>query len=217
MKATRKTAILVGALFIVTTFTYSIGDGILQELFKASNFPLRISEHTNLVVMAALLQLSCGVGVVAIAVLMYPIFKKSDEKIAIWYVGIRIVECAVIAVSVVRILALKEVGEYQIAELDILKALGAAAIANYQGSFIVLALVLAFGALAFYYGLFKNSLLPKFIPIWGAVAVVLMVIGLIMEALGFPRLIVLYLPMGLNELFLGFWLLFRGFRQKSPV
>ncbi|WP_394746974.1 DUF4386 domain-containing protein [Spongiimicrobium salis] len=215
MRAMRKTAIWVGALFIATTFTYSIGDGILQELFLSPNFPLGVSDRTTAIVIAVLLQLLCGLGVVGIAVLMYPIFNTENIKIAIWYVGIRSIKCAIIAINGVHMLTLSAIGKSQIENVDTLTTLGAMIIADYHGSFIFLALVLAFGALAFYYGLFKMALVPKFIPIWGIIAVVLMGIGLVMEALGYSRNIGFYLPMGLNELFLSFWLLVKGFASSE--
>jgi len=56
-------------------------------------------------------------------------------------------------------------------------------------------------------------LIPRFISIWGIIAVILMVAGLVIDMLGATPNIMLYIPMGANELFLGLWLLFKGFNS----
>jgi len=111
MNTSRRAAITIGALFIITTFTFSIGDGLIQEISNTSNFLENLSINRNRLIIAIFLQLICGMGVVGIAVTIYPIFKLYSEKTAIWYVGIRIIECGIIAVSGLNLLSLLEISK----------------------------------------------------------------------------------------------------------
>jgi hypothetical protein len=69
------------------------------------------------------------------------------------------------------------------------------------------------GALMFYAMLYQSKLIPRFISIWGLIgaAVVLANTMLDMFSLTVPNLGVLML---LNELFLGVWLIVKGFNRS---
>ncbi len=219
MEAHRKTGIQVGALFIVTTLTYSIGDGILQEIFTKTSFLIEVSTASSKFVAAIVLQLLCGFGVVGIAVLMYPLFKPYNEKLALLYIGNRLMECTIIAVSGISLLSLLSLGKNAAMSADVSTTnypiLGTSFLAEYHAAFLILSLVLSFGAFVFYSLLFLSKLVPRFLSVWGIVAVILMIIGLLLDALGYGAQIILYIPMGLNELFLGIWLIFKGFNLTA--
>lgn len=218
MKSERKASIIVGALFIITTFTFAIGDGIIQEMTMTENFLKNIPDDLPRFIIAITFQLICGLGVIGIAVVLYPIFKKFSERIAIWYVGIRVMECTIIAISGLNLLTLLELGKNDvkenIADIEYFQILESSLSASYHAAFVILALVLSFGAFAFYYLLFKSKLIPRFIPVWSILAVLSMMTGLFIDMLGYKPNLLLYIPMGANELFLGVWLIVRGFNQK---
>jgi hypothetical protein len=70
------------------------------------------------------------------------------------------------------------------------------------------------GALMFYTMLYQSKLIPRFISIWGLIGatVVLANTMLDMFSLTVPNLGVLML---LNELFLGVWLIVKGFNPSA--
>ena len=214
MTSHRKSATAVGTLFIITTLTFMIGDGILQELFGYENLLPSISDNSSKMVIAIVLQLICGLGVLGIAVIMYPIFKIYNERIAILYLGNRIMECIIIAMSGISLLSLLSLSRDH---LIISESAALPFLKEYHATFLMLSLVLGFGAFAFYYLLYKSKLIPRFISIWGVIAVILMVIGLLIDMLGYTPRLLLYIPMGLNELFLGFWLIVKGFNPSRAA
>lgn len=67
------------------------------------------------------------------------------------------------------------------------------------------------GAGMLYYLLFKSKLVPRFISIWGLIAVALLFTEMMLITFGNSKGMILMAPMGLNEIFLGFWLIFKGF------
>ena len=98
---------------------------------------------------------------------------------------------------------------------DFFQALGALALAE-RASVVNLLIPVFFslGALLFYTALYQSQLLPRFISVWGLIAVGL-ILTLNLVSLNFKiemSLKLLFaLPIILNEIFLGIWLLVKGF------
>ncbi|KAA3635619.1 MAG: DUF4386 family protein, partial [Bacteroidetes bacterium] len=71
------------------------------------------------------------------------------------------------------------------------------------------------GAAMLYFAFYKSRLVPRFISIWGLIAVALLFTEMILLTFGYSQGMILMAPMGLNELFVGFWLIFKGFNSTS--
>jgi hypothetical protein len=74
------------------------------------------------------------------------------------------------------------------------------------------------GALLLYSATYRARLLPRFISIWGLVGVVLaLVLNLVLLflELDMAAAMILALPIILNEVFLGIWLIVVGFNPRS--
>jgi len=85
MDSYRKTAIIVGVLFIIATVT-----AILSIVFLGSTLetPLNfdtVSSNANQVIIAVIFWLILAVSVTGIGVMMYPILKKHNEGLALGY------------------------------------------------------------------------------------------------------------------------------------
>jgi len=92
MDSNRKTAIIVGVLFITATVAYSLGVIFLDPILAGSDYLTKASENEKQVIIGALLVLIDAVAVAGIAIVIYPILKKYNEALALGYVGARIVE-----------------------------------------------------------------------------------------------------------------------------
>jgi len=79
-------------------------------------------------------------------------------------------------------------------------------------------LFFSFGAVLWYYLVFKERLLPKGISIWSLVGIILILVNSILEiynpSFGKIYLLVVYAPF---ELFIGFWLVIVGFRKEQNL
>jgi hypothetical protein len=87
---------------------------------------------------------------------------------------------------------------------------------NWGGKMATVAFV--FGAVALYYLLHRSRVVPPLHRGVGFVAMALLVVGNLMAVdvtAGFQPLVLLFLPIALNELFLAFWLLLRGFNAGN--
>ena len=96
---------------------------------------------------------------------------------------------------------------------------GTLLLAQRYWAFQMVSLTLALGALLFYTMLYRTRLIPRFISVWGLIGAVTVLTTTMLEifALDVSTAIgvVLGVPMLLNELFLGIWLIVKGFNRSA--
>ena len=108
MNSYRKTAIIVGALFI-TALASSMLSGQFLESINDPDYLTAVSANENKVLIGALLMVVLTASVVAIPIMLFPILKLNNESLALMYVGARIFEGffdIVIAISYLLLLTL---------------------------------------------------------------------------------------------------------------
>ncbi len=216
---TKQTTKIVGTLFLVQMTTavlsYSV---ILDPILHGADFLKSMSENATLVRMAMLLDLSCGLSVFGIAIMLFPILKRYNERIALWYVGLRLNELIAFVIAGILLLALLSMSrsyqQVEVAEMGYFKVL-AKYLLVMRGSTQNISLWLyCFGTSLFYYLLFRTRLIPRFIPIWGLIGVLLLFAEITSNIFGGSiGGIMIMMPLGLNEIFLGIWLIVKGFND----
>jgi hypothetical protein len=220
---TNKTARIVGALFLTAMVGSLVGGVVFVEPFlTAPDYLIAISENETQVIIGVFLELINGIAVLGIGVLMFPILKQHDEHTALGYLGLRIIEavfCCVIVISPLSLITLSQ--EYVKAgtlDASYYQAAGALSIAERASvAGLLIPVFLGLGALLFYRALYQFKLLPRFISVWGFVGAaliltlnVLLTFGVEVGSIG----MVLALPIISNEVFLGIWLIAKGFNPS---
>jgi len=214
-------SIFAGILFLVQMIAASVShSAILVPILDKGDFLANVSANSNKVIFAMLLDLVCGLSVFGISVILFPILRKFSESIAFWYVGLRLNEwiCAVISgVFLLTILSISK--EYVLVgtpEHSYLQTMGNYFLEARGITRTLMLLGFCFSASLFYYLLFKTNLLPRFISIWGLTGVLLLFIEIMSNIFGHSLGgIIIMLPMGLNEIFLGIWLIAKGFNSSA--
>ena len=221
---TNKTARIVGALFLTAMVGSLVGGIVFVEPFlTAPDYLIAISENEARVIIGVFLELINGIAVLGIGVLMFPILKQHDEHIALGYLGLRTIEavfCCVIVISPLSLITLSQ--EYVKAgalDASYYQAAGALSIAERASvAGLLIPVFLGLGALLFYRALYQFKLLPRFISIWGLVGAalilalnVLLTFGVEVGSIG----MILALPIISNEIFLGIWLIAKGFNPSA--
>jgi hypothetical protein len=224
MNANRKTARVVGVLFLAAMFASILGGSLIESVISASDNLLAVSKNETQVIIGVLLELMNGIAVVGIGVLMFTILKQYYESIALGYLGIRIIEaifCCVIVISPLSLITLSH--EYITAaapDAFYLQSVGTLSIAE-RASVVDLLIPVFFslGALLFYYMLYQSKLLPRFISVWGLIgAVLILTLNLLLTfnvEIGNSIGMIFALPMISNEIFLGIWLIVKGFKPST--
>ena len=221
----RKMVKVVGVLFFLQMATailsYSV---ILDPILYSEDFPTSMATNSTAVVIAVILDLVCGLSVFAIAVLLYPILNKYNERIALWYTGLRLGELMGFVITGVLLLTLLSMGM----ESQSLDSSGADQMISWSTYLLsarvhtqnISLFLYCFGASMFYFLLLRTELVPRFISLWGLVGLTGILTEILLSMFGistasFMHLIML--PMGLNELFLGFWLIVSGLKPSPDI
>jgi hypothetical protein len=186
----RAVARAVGILFVVQMITAMFGTSLIQAFVDGN------TEPAPMMVGVALMACS-GLAVVAIGLLMYPVLKRVNPTLAVWYPILRVVECLVSAACGAYLLATSEVVPNHLLWVYVPTGIGG----------VILCYLLLVG-----------RLVPRPIALLGLVGYALLTIGVPLDLLGVLDMsagagMLLVVPGGLFELVvLPIWLIARGFR-----
>ncbi|MGD0248285.1 MAG: DUF4386 domain-containing protein [Candidatus Limnocylindrales bacterium] len=222
MQSSLRTPRTVGILFLVSYASFIAGSALLTNALDASTDLGTIHASSTQVIAGVLLQFVNDVAVIGIAVLLYPFLKRYGESLALWYVGLKIIEAGAYVVARVMTLSLITVSEKYVAA-------GAADAASFEGVRSVLlggiywagqmgTVAFILGGIALYGLLYRSNLIPRFISMWGVIAVVLLIPANVIApdpSGDFQPAMLLFLPIVLNELFLAMWLIAKGFTSSA--
>jgi len=219
MNTSRKIAIIVGALFLIAMVTSLVGGGLLESILDAPDYLINVSANTTPVFIGIFLELVNGIAVVGIGVMMFTILKQHSESIALGYVGFRIIESVFLTVAAILPLSLIALSQEYVkagasddSYFQTLGTLLIAARADVAG--LLIPVFFSLGALLFYYLLYRSKLIPRFISVWGLIGVAL-ILALNLLDISFGIGMLLALPIISNEIFLGIWLIVKGFNPSA--
>jgi len=94
--------------------------------------------------------------------------------------------------------------------------------AREEGVSLMIAFLYGAGARIFFTLLYRSKLIPRFISVWGLIAVPLMLVDQIFfeisgdYAVHITGIPILGIHFGLIEIFMGVWLLVKGFDSETP-
>ena len=83
MNTYRKTAVIVGILFIIGTVSGILSGVMTAPITAGATYPLNVSASETQWIIGTLLILVMGFPLAMIPVLLYPIFKKHNEVLAL--------------------------------------------------------------------------------------------------------------------------------------
>ncbi|MDA0524366.1 DUF4386 domain-containing protein [Methanococcoides alaskense] len=214
----------MGVLFLLSTVAGVLSVAFLEPMLNAPDYLTNFSANENQVIIGALLELICAGAFLGIAVMIFPILKKHNERIALGYVVARICEAVPFVVGVISLLSLLTLSQEFVkvgAPYDpYFLPLGTLLLAvhdwtNLIGSMIVFSLT----ALILNYSLYRSKLFPQSISVWGLIGVPLMLAAGVLDMFGLDPFstigIFLAFPLALNEMVLAIWLIVKGFNSSA--
>jgi hypothetical protein len=218
--AYRTTARIVGAMYLAG-FVFGIGGNVLIQSILGAPDPLSaVSANSMLVAFGAVLWLMPAVWDAAHGVLMFPVLKPHHERIAVGYLGFRIIDATFIAVMVLFILLQIPLGsEYLKAGADApyLQALSTVFMQAQLYAYDIGMLTLGIAGSMLCYTLYRAKLVPRLLAIWGLVGYAIIFFGMVSDVMGSGLGLVSSVPGGLWEVFIGGWLIVKGFNPPATV
>lgn len=221
----RKTAIIVGVLYIIGTVAGILSVIATGPLFDAPDYLARIGANPNQLPIGAFLVLLMGLALAMVPALLFPIFRKVNEVLAVGYVVFRGALETVACIALVSLwLLLGVLGrQYMAAGMpDTAYFQTMAAVLRDGGDAInpIGTFVFSLGALMLYSMFYRSRLIPRWISIWGLIAIVLhmargfLVLFHLMSTFSAIDTVV-NLPILLQEMVMAVWLIAKGFNPSA--
>jgi hypothetical protein len=176
-------------LFVVQMVTAMFGTSLIQAFVDGD--PDRAA-----LTVGVLLMMGAELAVVGIGLLMYPVLKEVNPRLATWYPALRITECVVSAVC----------GVYLLARLQVV-----------PNHLLWVYVPTGIGGIILTHLLLVSRLVPRAIALLGLVGYALLTVGVPLDLLGLLDMsdgagLLLVVPGGLFEVvFLPIWLITKGF------
>jgi hypothetical protein len=224
MNTYRKTAIIVGVLYIIGTVA-----GILCKVFTGPiqddlNLLTKVTANETPIIMGALFLLIMGLALAMVPVMMFPILKKQNEALALGYVVYRgALETVTTIAMVISLLLLTILSQQYVAgapNASFIQTLGTLLLKGKDTISTISQIVFPLGALIFYFLLYQSKLIPRWISGWGLIAAILWIAVTLLDLFGIISAwstvqVVLALPIGLQEMVMAVWLIVKGFNQPA--
>ncbi len=226
MNAHRKTAIIVGVLFIIATAFLFIGEAIYNPFLNSPDYLDIAYPNRIIVVIGILLEFVIVLAMPLLAVFLYPILRKHNEALALGYVGFRFFEAVLFVVIESKMLSLINVSRDYLnkgwIDVSYFQNIGNSIKSVNDWTFAIYVLVFTVGALLLYSVLYKSKLVPRFISTWGFIAAVYLFIGTVLVMVemfsGMSDMTVqlkFTLPIAVNEMVLAICLIAKGFNPSA--
>ena len=185
----RRTAILVGALFLTATAAFSAGRSLIASHFSGAN------PQASTLLAGVSLELCAAFAGAGIGIAMLPLLRRYKARLGRAYLTLRLLEC----------LAIVSVGAYMLA--------GNRALPNYD---LLIYPFTAAAGLILSYVLYRSRLVPRQLSKLGIVGYVVLLVGIPTALMGLANInggwgISFLVPGGLFELILPLLLIAKGF------
>lgn len=216
--ADRRTAVVVGALFLAATATFIVSNGLITPLLGSHDVLAAIADRRQVMIVATLIGLIEGIATVGIALALYPILKGQHPALALGYAGMRIAELAVAAVGF-------GLGGLVLVTLSGTATSGANAemVATLIGlrhwTLMLVYIYTGVGGVMLSYMLLRTRLIPRGLSLLGLVGYPALLLAAVLDMMGVVDTVagsglIGLVPGGLFELLLPIWLFARGFSRR---
>lgn len=224
MNTDKKSARNIGLLFILTMILGMIDAYAVAPILNTSLNNIGLNEIR--VIVGAFCILLMSIGVVFIAVLLYPIIENHSKTVAITYLSFRIMECLLLIVGVIVYLLLiilsKEIVNEGTGNLSSFHTIVNLAVETRYGAYQVAMFILSIASIMLCYLFYQTKLIPRFISIVGLFGYTLVLLSSPLDILGIIDTTdaggIMYIPAAIFELILlPAWLMTKGFNSTAAV
>lgn len=213
---------MAGVLILVQGIGgYIVNFGLIAPATAPPGFLVNAAPHALRVGMTALLGMFMGALATAIAITVWPVFRKHSERMALSFLALAVAALALAVVENGRLMSMLSLSQAYAAS-------GAADAAAFEGLRGVVAAArnwahfthLIVGGSTFFVlfaTCFRFALIPRAIAAFGMAAAALQMATVSMPLLGGHVVFPLLAPAGIANLALAVWLLAKGFADKDPA
>lgn len=213
------TARIIGIIYVLGFVVGIGGEMLIKSVLEAPNHLSVVSASSITIAIGALLWLMAVVWDALHGVLMFPILKLHNERIAVGYLAFRIMDATFIAIMVIfMLLQIPLAAEYLKSgspETGLFQSLSALLSQGQLYAYYIGMMTLGIAGFMLNYAFYKTKLIPRALAIWGLIGYAVIFLGMASDIAGSGLSLISSLPGGLWELFIGFWLIFKGFDASA--
>lgn len=213
---------LLGAAFLFVVFasltsglllSSAVGSGSISDMF------VNISNQVTLLRTSILFEMLNSSGIIVLAMFLYTVLKKQNKILARIALGWWLGEALILGLTSTGISALIPLS------LNFVKT-GSLQNSFYQalGEFLYYGVYkhgyleihmwfYCIGGMVWYYLFYRSGYIPRFISIWGLVAVALAFVAVLLAFYGYEASMLLSIPLLPFELTIGTWLMLKGIKE----
>jgi len=203
--------------YIATAYTEMVLFGQASSGQGAAARLASIAQHAPLVRVTAVLVFLTFVDAVVLAVALYGLTRDQDRDLAVLALSCRVSEGVIAAMAATLKMGLLSVATASVAaaapDAAAAQALGALLLKEGSSSTLIGATCFAIGSTIFAYLFLRARSIPVWLAWIGVLGSALLVVGLPLQLAGFlggPVSDVMWIPVAVFEVVLGFWLLIKG-------
>lgn len=219
MDQTRRTATLVGVLFVIATVVLIVS-GVFSVSITSPEYLTDIATNETNVLTGALLEIISAAAIIGIPLTIYPILKKHNESLALGYFSARLFEGLFIIFGTIILLMLLSLSQEFVATANTagtsFQVSGNLLLSARDWSSILLDIPFTVGAIILNYVFYKSMLIPRWLSTWGIIGATLWFTVALLHLFGFnpPLSEILALPIAAQEMTLAVLLIVKGFNLE---
>jgi hypothetical protein len=224
MREHRTAATAAGILYITGTVAGALSYIVIAPVSSARDPLASAAEHSGAVVTGALLVLLMGLSLALVPIVLFPVLRRVNEVLAVGYLIVRgAVETACYIILAIGWLLLVPLGDAMAVGPGTASPAGVRVgnlVLDADATNAVLTLVFCLGAGMFYMLLYRSRIVPRWITLWGLVAIPLYVAADLLAMYGVigansSEQVLVFMPLAVQEMVLAVWMIARGFRPAA--
>ncbi len=224
MNSNRKTAIIVGVLFIIATVSL-FAESFYKPILSSPDYLDIIYPNKIIVIIGILLESIMIPAMFLIPIFLFPILKKHNKVLALGYIGFRSLEAVLISIAEINKLSLVNLSRDYLnkggVDVSYFQNIGSSIQSklywvNTDG--LIYVVIFAIGALVLYSILYQSKLVPRWIAGWGFIAAITILTGSMLSAftdISPVITILLIAPIAAQEMVMAVWLIVKGFNPSA--
>ncbi len=219
MDSVRKSPRILGAAFLLQAVTSLVSGVILSQVMVVPGNIIdsmtNLANHSALMLASMLGDLVTAAGIIFLGIVLFVTLRRHSERMARAALGLYVLEAAILAASRIAGLFLVSISqEYATTGHPAsLQTTGSLALEVMNSGYTLALVPFGFGAILFYYLLYKSRTTSRALSLWGLVTVPLLLLATLSTLSGYDGLTFLDYPYAPFEFVIGAWILVKGIRR----
>lgn len=219
MESDKSTSRILGIAFLLQATTSLASAVILKLAFPGSGSitetMANIARRPWLLRANVLGEMTTSVGIIFLGAILFLTLRRHSERIALVAFGFYLLEAALLAASRIAALALIPISRefVETGQPSYLQAAGRLAVELMNSGYALLMLPFCLGAILFYYLLYQSVIVPRWLSLWGLLAVSLVLVAILSAISGYALPFLVYVPYIPFEFVVGIWILAKGVKS----